>query len=198
MKKFAGSAVVLLLALFLVMAPTAQAAPAGPYYFGIFGAYVMPDDLEVDSEDVSLDNSWALGAKFGYIFPGAKWFAMELEFAYLADQDIDESGVDGDFQANNLMANFIFRYPDGSIHPYAGFGLGWSWGSIEASAPGFESVDESDNAFAWQLLLGVTFDITPNWSAELGYKYINCDYDFGDADSEATNHMFLLGINYHF
>ena len=198
MKKFAGSAVVVLLALFLVMAPPAQAAPAGPYYVGIFGGYVMPDDLEVGNEDVSMDNSWALGAKFGYILPAAKWFAVELEYTYLADQDVDESGVDGDFSANNLMANFIFRYPDGTIHPYAGFGLGWSWGSLEASAPGYGSVDESDNAFAWQLIAGVNFEITPQWSADIAYKYFSCEYEFGSEDAEATNHMILLGINYHF
>ncbi|HOD36133.1 MAG TPA: porin family protein [Syntrophales bacterium] len=204
MKKFAGSAVVVLLAIFLVMAPvqTAKAAQAGPYYVGIFGGYVIPDDLELSGEldgDLSLDSSWALGAKFGYIFPGAKWFAMELEYTYLADQDVDESGLNGDFSANNLMANFVFRYPDGTIHPYAGFGLGWSWGNAEVSnLPGYGSVDEDADDFAWQLFLGVNFEITPQWSADLSYKYFTCEYGFEGTDAEATNHMILLGINYHF
>jgi opacity protein-like surface antigen len=178
----------------------APAKEAGPFYVGLFGGYVMPNDLEItgglfeDDRDVSLDNSWMIGAKFGYIFPSVKWLAVELEYYYLADQDIDEPGATGNFSASNLMANLIFRWPEGKFHPYVGFGLGWSWGSFEEAA-----YEESDNTLAWQLLVGVTYEITPQWSAELGYKYFSCEYDVGAfAQAEATDHIFLVGVNYHF
>jgi opacity protein-like surface antigen len=210
MKKLLSCVLVLLLSATLVFttAPVATAKEAGPFYVGLYGGYVMPDDLEleddVDSVDVSLDNSWMLGVKFGYIIPQVKWLAAELEYFYMAEQDIDLAGVDGDFKASNLMVNLIARYPEGKIHPYVGVGIGWSWGALKASgtAGGFTgSVDESDNAFAWQILAGVNFEITPQWSADLGYRYFNAKYEFGDdptTDATSKSHMFLLGVNFHF
>lgn len=178
--------------------PAATAAGAGPYYVGVFGGYVMPDDLE-DGTDISLDNSWALGLKGGYIVPTVKWLAFELEYAYLAEQDLDQTGYSGDLSASNLMFNIIARYPEGKIHPFLGGGIGWSWGELNATGPGV-SVDDTDNAFAWQLMAGVDVEITPQWSAELSYRYQRADYEFGDtgSDAKSTNHMILIGANFHF
>lgn len=208
MKKICSLIVVLVLSGMLVLttAPAATAAEAGPYYVGIYGGWVMPQDLEPeDGDDVPLKDSWALGAKFGYIIPTVKWLAVELDYAYLAEQDIDQAGIDGDFKASNLMFNLIARYPEGKIHPYIGAGLGWSWGALKASGSvgGITgSVDESDNAFAWQILAGVNFEITPQWSADLGYRYFSSKYTFSvvgeDVDFTAKNHMILIGVNFHF
>lgn len=200
MKKMFSFALVLALSGMLLFAPppTATAAEAGPFYVGLFGGYVMPDDLE-NGADISLDNSWALGLKGGYIVPTVKWLAVELEYAYLAEQDLDQAGYSGDLSANNLMFNIIARYPEGKIHPFLGVGIGWSWGELNATGPG-GAVDDTDNAFAWQLMAGVDFEITPQWSAELSYRYQRADYEFGDSGSDAksTNHMFLIGVNFHF
>ncbi|HPG71059.1 MAG TPA: outer membrane beta-barrel protein, partial [Syntrophales bacterium] len=121
--------------LFFSSAPATMAAEAGPFYVGVFGGWVMPKDLEPeDGDDIALKDSWALGAKVGYIIPQVRWLAVELDYAYLAKQDVDEPGADGDFKASNLMVNLIFRYPEGKIRPYIGGGLGWSWGSFKASS----------------------------------------------------------------
>ena len=203
MKRIYGSIFVSILALFLVLSvtPAAKAAEAGPFYVGIFGGYVMPDDAKIEgpggSVDLSLDNSWALGFKGGYIIPQAKWLAVELEYAYLAEQDVDQPGASGsNFSAHNLMANLLLRYPEGKIHPYIGFGIGWSWGTFHDPGQDFD-----DNAFAWQILAGVNFEISPSWSADIGYKYFTSKYEpFDNTSVDATvkNHMFLIGVNYHF
>lgn len=208
MKKVFSCVLVLVLSgmLFFTSVPAATAAEKGPYYVGLYGGWVMPQDLEPeDGDDIALKDSWALGVKFGYIIPQVKWLAVELDYSYLAEQDIDLAGVDGDFKASNLMLNFVARYPEGKIHPYLGVGIGWSWGAIKASgaAGGLSgSLDESDNAFAWQILAGVNFEITPQWSADLGYRYFNSQYtinSFGeDVDLTAKSHMILLGVNFHF
>jgi opacity protein-like surface antigen len=207
MKKLCACVSVLVLTgmLFFTSTPAATAAEAGPYYVGIFGGWVMPDDIKVEgpggSADVSLKDSWALGIKGGYIIPTVKWLAVELEYAYLGQQDVDQAGAGGDFSASNLMANFLLRYPSGRIHPYVGVGVGWSWGSFKANVPGL-SVDDSDNTFAWQILAGVNFEITPSWSADLAYRYFTSKYTIysggNDVDVTSKNHMILLGINYHF
>jgi hypothetical protein len=82
-KRIYSVILVFCLATFLVFSAvsTAPAAQAGPFYVGVFGGYVMPNDLKVEdggSEDVSLKNSWTIGAKVGYILPQVKWLATEL------------------------------------------------------------------------------------------------------------------------
>lgn len=210
MKKISRVMGVLGLVAFLLFATfsTASATEAGPFYVGVFGGYVIPEDLELDgygdSVDVELDDSWAVGAKFGYIIPPVKWLAAELEYTYLADQDLDVSGVDGDYSAHNVMANLLFRYPEGKIHPYVGFGIGISTATFDAKTEEeiddyfSGSIDEDDTAFAAQFIAGVNFEITPTWSAELAYKYFYCEYEVEDVDVEAKNHLITVGINYHF
>ncbi len=209
MRKFLACLSVLVLSgmLLFTAVPAATAKEAGPFYVGLYGGWVMPQDLEgEEGDDLPLKDSWALGAKFGYIIPTVKWLAVELDYAYLAKQDVDEPGTDGDFKASNLMFNLIARYPEGKIHPYIGAGIGWSWGSLKATGvdpvDGPFSADLSDNAFAWQILAGVNFEITPQWSADLGYRYFQCKYKFesgGESeDATAKNHMILIGVNFHF
>jgi len=213
--------------LFLTTTPIASAQPAGPFYIGVFGGFVMPDDLEWGSGDdddwyddddwgyeEDLDDSWAVGVKIGYIIPQIKWLAVELEYTYLAKQDYGETyhwsdgneSYDGDFSAHNLMANLLFRYPQGKIHPYIGGGLGLSKATIEEDYQ-FEEVggnvytakiDEDDTAFATQFIVGVNFEITPNLSADLAYKYFYSEYDIAGWDVEASNHIFSMGLNVHF
>jgi len=210
MRRVSLAMVVFGLAVFLLFSTvsTASAAEADPFYVGVFGGYVIPEDLEVDADesvDVNLDDSWAIGAKFGYIIPPLKWLAAELEYTYLADQDIDVSAVDGDYSAHNVMANLLFRYPEGKIHPYAGFGLGVSTATFEADGSVIlgnnaieGSIDEDDTAFAWQLIAGINFEISENWSADLAYKYFNSEYEIEDVDVEAASHLITVGLNFHF
>jgi len=205
-KRIYSAFLVFCLATFLLFTSvsTAPAAQAGPFYVGVFGGYVMPNDLKIEdggSEDVGLKNSWTIGAKVGYIFPQVKWLATELEYFYLGKQDVDQAGINGDGSAHNVMANLLVRYPEGMIHPYAGIGIGWSWAKFSGNQLGIGSVDESGNGFAWQILAGLNFEITQNWSADLAYRYFRAKYTDVSSDNldvTSTNHMVLLGINYHF
>jgi opacity protein-like surface antigen len=205
MRRKYGLIVIPILVAFLVLAsaPAATAKEAGPFYVGVFGGYVIPSDLEVSggdiNEDVKLKNSGMLGAKFGYIIPTFKWIAGEVEYNYLFKQDVDQADVSGDFSAHNVMANLLVRYPEGRFHPYAGFGIGWSYGTFKANTAEV-SVDDSKSAFAWQILAGLNFEITPNWSADLGYRYFQAKYSgiIEDVDVTSKNHIILIGVNYHF
>lgn len=222
MKRVSRVLVVFSLAAFLLFTTVsmAPAAAAGPFYVGIFGGYVIPGDMNFEEEDsdldvdVELDDSWAVGAKIGYIFPYAKWCAIEFEYTYLADQDGDESWtyrdwtdkLSGEFSAHNLMINMLFRYPEGKIHPYVGGGMGMSMANFEIKAEELDgdtvvhsvSADKDDTAFAMQFIAGVNFEITPNISIDLAYKYIYCEYDISYLDIESKNNLFTGGINFHF
>jgi len=168
-----------------------------PIYLGVFGAFVAPDELKLENggtDKIKLNNSWAAGAKAGYIFP-FRWLAAELEYTYLADQDFYDPRRDDHYQAHNVMANLILRYPNGMIHPYIGAGAGWSWGKFENNSGTW---DESANAFAWQGLAGINLEIIPSLSVDFGYRYFISKYNINDADATIADHMILVGLNYHF
>lgn len=166
-----------------------------PFYVGIFGGFVAPDELKVDNggtESIKLNNSWAAGAKAGYIFP-FRWLAAELEYTYLGDQDVDKPGTEY-YKANNLMANLILRYPEGMIRPYIGAGIGWSFGEFAGSGSG----DETCNNFAWQGVAGINLEIIPRLSVDFGYRHFMSKYNTNMGNATIADHIFLVGLNYHF
>jgi opacity protein-like surface antigen len=220
MKRIGGFLGIVLLALVLVLVPmgTAKADNQKGFYVGLFAGYVIPNDVELESGasvDIAIDNSYSLGIKAGYIFPQVPYLAAELEYQYIFGQDFENATYFGDLvvtgddvKVQALMANLILRYPHEMFRPYIGFGIGWSW--IDGTLSGYSitegplsSSDISDNAWAWQFLVGINFAFAKNWSADLGYRYFaaeNFTYNDpeGDIDVKYTNSTIILGINYHF
>ena len=206
--------VVLAAVIFLAGTGHAQSyRPASPFYFGIFGGYVAPEDMTWTSTvtgtsaDLALDSSGMMGLKFGYILPQARALAFEMEWNYMFEQSIPPqviSGVreSGDVYLNNFMVNLILRYPEGRIHPYIGGGIGASSMNIQNT----ESIggvvvnvaEESATGFAWQFLAGINFELAPNLSADLAYRYFATNPDFTVIDVDYRTHAVTLGINFHF
>jgi outer membrane protein OmpA-like peptidoglycan-associated protein/opacity protein-like surface antigen len=177
-----------------------------PFYLGVFGGFVVPDDLIVENggrEEIQLNNSWTAGAKAGVIFP-FKWIAAELEYSYFDNQNVENnggsggSGGAGHYKANNVMANLMLRYPHGMIRPYIGGGAGWSWAEFSQGGAN----DETPNAFAWQGLAGINLEIIPSLSVDFGFRFFQSKYKvnegLGDINASVTDHIFLAGLNYHF
>jgi len=157
MKRIGGILAVVLLALVFVLAPmgTAKADNQKGLYVGIFGGYLIPDDLKLeeggDSIEFDMDNSFMVGAKVGYIFPALPYLATELEFNYMGEQDGEFMNVTlGEVSLTNIFANLILRYPHEMFRPYIGAGIGWSWIDVSLNDIGravFEN-DQDDNAWA--------------------------------------------------
>ena len=144
------------------------------------------------TDKFKLENSWAAGAKAGYIFP-VRWLAAELEYTFIKDQSIYEPGK-GHYKANNLMANILLRYPEGMIRPYIGAGVGWSLGELTRG-----TVDESFNALGWQGLAGINLEIIPCLSIDFGYRYFMSKYKTDNVgDATIADHILSVGLNYHF
>lgn len=209
MKKHSFPYLVLIVASFLLLtlssfvsaAEPIQAAQEpveiyNPFYVGVFGGWVIPaDDLKIENGEkieIHLNQSWAAGAKVGYIFP-VKWLAVELEYTFLSGQHADAPTI-GYFRAHNAMGNLILRYPYGMIRPYIGGGAGWSWGEFAR----FEDNDTKANAFGWQALAGINLEIIPSLSVDFGYRYFSSKYEIEDVNVTAADHMILVGLNYHF
>ena len=210
----------LFLALFL-LAPTIDAtAQQKQFYAGVFGGYVVPDDLDVHFPnpifsfsfgDLDLDNSWMLGAKLGWIPTWTRRFlALEIEYNHLFDQDYSPQYVvgglvreEGKIKLDNFLLDALVRYPKGRFHPYIGVGIGVSLFNISGteSTPllgSGGSYDENDTAFAWQLLGGIDIDITKNISGELSYRYFSTEPRFRHAEVDYISSLFTIGINFHF
>jgi OOP family OmpA-OmpF porin len=192
-----------------------RAQETGPFYAGVFGGYTFSSDATwtfvfYDQFAADLQETWVLGAKFGYTPPAFKYFAVELEYFYLK-HDIDRSAgssvsvVSGDATLNNFMVNFLVRYPQGRFHPYLGFGLGVS--SVDVSGTRTQQIlgstvtqplNDSDTSFAYQILLGVNYEINKNWSADLTYRWFGTDPQIHGGDVDYTTNMITVGVNYHF
>jgi opacity protein-like surface antigen len=96
----------------------------------------------------------------------------------------------------------LLRYPKGRFHPYVGGGIGWSYFNIhnlETKPNGITEIqDESNTNFAWQLLGGLNFEIVPNLSADLTYRYFGTDPHLDVIDVNYRTSVITAGLNFHF
>ena len=200
------------------------------FYVGVKGAYVIPQTMTIYSDngnnfsmDTKLKNGYLAGATVGWNTPFTnRILAVELEYNYIFGTDFDNGKtisvmgqnagtLDGTIKIHALLLNLKARYPKGRFHPYTGFGVGWSYmqlGDITETAPdGSVSIapGNSGNAFCYQLLAGLDFDITQNLGIGIGYKYFatkptigstNSNTIYADADYKA--HIVTLGLTYTF
>jgi outer membrane protein W len=156
--------------------------------------------------DVKQSYEWMLGVKVGHtpqIWGRMTPIVVELEAFMITKADAKTSpyffhpiGSNVDFAADisvrDVMLNFFLRHPYGRVHPYGGFGLGWVWFELEDARltfqPGFtwpetgtrvnNQGDLSDDAFGYQFMAGVNFDLTDTWSIDLGYRYFVTEPEF--------------------
>ncbi|MFO7568436.1 MAG: outer membrane beta-barrel protein, partial [Smithellaceae bacterium] len=197
MKKYFCVWLVLAMALGFSTVSFAQ-GPKG-LYFGLIGGVSSAPDMSstltdqydawnfVDF-DTSLKTGYLFGAKVGWQTPFTKKIlAIELEYNSIGHklEKMKNYGVIGDIQAegqvylSTFMANVIGRYPNGVIHPYAGFGLGYAYlhfdeiKTTRGGSPFFILESGSKMVGAYQLMAGVDIDVTKNFIIGIGYKYLN-------------------------
>ena len=123
----------------------------------------------------------------------------------------------GSYDGWDAMLNLYYDFDMGSsFAPYVGAGVGWS--EIEAQITSMALVDtsgptvtranfldDSESAFAYQLLAGFGYDLTEQLTFDLGYRYfVVSNADFGDSvlgvdyDSELIEHNVTAGLRWQF
>ncbi len=96
---------------------------------------------------------------------------------------------DGDIKSWTVMGNVIYDIlPDFVIDPFVGAGIGVNHmkanftgqfsnvpGALSATNPAFQNltVDDSDTAFAWQVLGGLSWKATDQLNVDLTYRYLS-------------------------
>jgi opacity protein-like surface antigen len=202
MKKVSRSLAVFLFVIAFSLSPFNIASAQIGVYVGVFGSYTLSSDASWVNDnldynyDLNVQETGIFGVKFGGIHPEIKYFSLELEYSYL-NPDIDRtvlstsgtdySAMEGDAKIHNLMFNFIFKYPEGKIHPYLGFGLGASIVDLSLTPTSnvggmiySERRSAENTVFSWQVLTGVDIDLANNLSLDIGCRYFNTESKEGD------------------
>jgi outer membrane protein OmpA-like peptidoglycan-associated protein len=137
----------------------------------------------------STDSDWGwLGlGQVGYSFGAPK---VEFEYGYRNNDSISAHGP---------MVNVLYDFmPNSQWHPFVGAGIGWAW--LDGDFSGSTSKN-SDNSFAYQGILGVSYDIDKNWALKSTYRYFaTADADVGYTNDTADyrNHGVTIGFTYKF
>lgn len=168
--------------------------------------------------DSGYDGTWGLGAALGFDLYPRYMVPARIEVEYMYTGQAEESGStshlfasEGNFaytQKNSVSSLFVNAYLDmhtGSmLTPYAGVGLGTAWVKSKGNLNGEGLGSNKETNLAWNVGLGVAFELSYNASIDLGYRYAS----FGKAktgvgsnghlESTLGMHQINLGLRYTF
>lgn len=196
---------------------------SGWYVGGSLGINWLQDTnphtfISSDALNTGFDTGWALMANVGYRFTGN--VRAELELAY-RDNDvnsiyeapngitpINHTHVGGDVTQFSFMANALYDVQ--LIQNWTvsfGGGIGVVEADVDASGSGIRLIRdaEDDWSFAWQLIGGFGYAVTPNTDAFVEYRYFaNQDHDVvtypngtpGRDSVDLNSHTVSLGFRY--
>ncbi len=215
MKRFILTAVLAL----VFIATSAHAADKGMQVSGNLGVSLAADSnfsvSGVDVFEISLDTGFNIGGAFGYDYGE---FRAEFEIAYHAwDTDkgtipgvIDgvvipscpcTGPIDGDASALSFMVNWYYDFPvvNLPVSPYLGLGIGGAIVTGDITVLG----DDSDLAFAYQIMAGIGFEINPSTTLTAGYRFFLTEDPevqiFGtDVEFTVESHEFNVGARFMF
>jgi len=168
-----------------LMLATPTALSAAEFYASVSGGFVNKFSSDVsspntDPEELNFSNGYALNASLGYIY---KVIRIEGEI-FQSINDIDSVYSDpitidfsGKVEVHGLFLNVFWDYKTVSKWtPYIGDGFGKTkvdMNNITNNEANFTIVDEKDSAFALQVLLGVTYNVTNNLMFKTDYRYLD-------------------------
>ncbi|GGE39190.1 hypothetical protein GCM10007276_15630 [Agaricicola taiwanensis] len=187
------------------------------------------DDTVIVSEK-DFDESVFFGGGVGYQLN--RWVRFDVTAEYRHDSDFDGfdsySGFGGgtnDYRAKKKEYLFLANaYVDigtwYGITPYVGAGIGATRLSIgdltdvnEVTGGGGYAGTEHEWNLAWALYAGFGYQLTQNWTLDLGYRYLNLgDGRTGDIINfdgtnavynplefkDVSSHDFMIGLRYRF
>ena len=177
----------------------ASGATAQNAYFGVQAGFNFTHDGEFDNTglDATFHRGYAYGAMFGYYLN--KSFRLEGELTYRGNSIDDVGGVPvpDKLSSTALMANAYYDFTmAGPWTPYVGGGLGAARVNFQSAA------DVRDIVLAYQAILGLAYNVTPNTIVALDYRYFGVDTPTFEAattfDLEYTNSVFMLGVRVMF
>jgi opacity protein-like surface antigen len=162
--------------------------------------------------DFDLDTGLTLSTSIGY---DANFFRYELELLYQKN-DLDTYNINspdgsatgalnGDITSLALMFNGYFDIRSFSnVVPYLTAGVGFAnveMSSISLNVPGetVNAIGDDDNVFAYQVGIGVAYNVNETVTADLKYRYFaTADPNFSTATAEFSSHNIHVGLRFAF
>jgi outer membrane protein OmpA-like peptidoglycan-associated protein len=132
------------------------------------------DGTPVELDVLSFDTGWAALGTIGYGFE-RNW-RLEFEAGY-RQNDIDTFFVDnaprvGTFDEWTFMANVVYDVPLADrLDLNIGVGAGVDFADFEDSA----GINDDDWNFAYQAIIGLSYELTDRLDLTLAYRYLNVD-----------------------
>lgn len=233
MKKLLG----LLLLVSLIFAPQAVLAgeQLGVYVspkliYGLTQMSGVKVNIDADSLRIGNKTDSTFGASVAAGYDFSKQFNLpvraELEFAGFTEAEAKRSFRDGGdhhklkqtFNIKTLFVNAYWDIETGTqFTPYVGGGLGLGFvdtklkysGEDAYSTWGASTGSRSVTNFAWNVGIGLGYDITENWVLDAGYRFVGLgsvktkSYDLAGMKihGKANNlfqHQFSVGVRYVF
>ena len=177
-----------------------------------------------DKTDGTFGGSLAIGYDFGK--RSGIPMRAELEYAGLSEAEAKKTFRDGGDrhtvkQTFNIQTLFVNAYWDidtgTKFTPYLGAGLGLGFirtklkynGEDAAYTWGGSTGSKTVTNFAWNVGLGVGYDITDNWTVDAGYRFVGLgsvktktyngsEFSAHGKTGDLYQHQFALGVRYTF
>ncbi|MDE0941308.1 MAG: outer membrane beta-barrel protein [Alphaproteobacteria bacterium] len=173
----------------------------GRFYMSFGGGANIANDLDGTATG---GGAYSISFDPGYLLQGALGvhlgsdFRLETEVAYrVADYDSGTAGgttttTAGDIQLGTGMLNLLYDVRFGSdFAPYVGGGLGVAQIKNSAATIGGVAIADKDaTEFAYQAILGVTYELNRDWHLSLDGRYI------GTSDEDVSATAITLNIRY--
>jgi len=160
---------------------------------------------------VTTNIGYAVGGFVGYDFGGG--FRAEGELAYRRNGLDEQSALgisfkmQGDVSSLAVMANGIYEFGSGAsaFSPHIGAGIGVArFSFIDAGLVGGPTESDNDTVFAYQLILGVDYELSPTLSVFADYRLFGTtNPGFTDSagdviEAEYLSSTVLIGISTNF
>ena len=159
------------------------------------------------SPALARDDSVYVGIDGGVVFGGSLGSDFDLDFDDVTPGVQNRVDIDGDLKIKSVMANALVDLgPDDGLQFFVGGGAGIGWADFEGSFVDEEDafIDDSDGAFAWQLMAGARLPLSDAVDIGVKYKYFNLDnlnirnVDENRIDTGLSSHSVLASRAFNF
>ncbi|TKB57573.1 porin family protein [Ferrimonas aestuarii] len=174
----------------LLLSTAAHAAE--PQFF--IGAGVAWQEDQIDGGVNKDSQSEAWQGRFGVILNDNHRFSGTYSYK---EDDFSAAGDDFKLYQNLFLASYDYMHAiddAGKFNLFAGLSAGVVNNKFDGNA---------NSDFVWGGQVGAEYRITQKWSTELGYRYLDQDYDepghrIGGQYQLDTSHQFYLSVDYRF
>jgi len=206
------------------LGPLQSQAEAADNYFVLRGGFAAPQDMDIsasggdESKVMSFDNGYTVGIAYGRrILPWLRgeievgWTEMDADTFKMEHRGIEVDDKGRDEHLYGMLNGLVDWQNDSAFTPYLGLGLGVAKATLEndfvfPDTGRQVSRDSSDTAFAYQLMLGLVWDVNANWGLELRGRYFASNDRTHDRPNRTTDleadgsqlWMLDLGVSYKF